>query len=161
MSNLRYKGYSIVLQEVPDEITLAINFCGCPYKCKGCHSQYLWDNNGNDFKEEELRDLLNKYSFALTCVCFMGGDWEIEELKKLKKIIEEYKLKTAIYSGSDRLETFITLKELRFNYIKIGSYQEKRGGLRSKETNQKMYKLENGNYIDITNRFLLKENLNG
>lgn len=153
MSNLRYKGYSIVLQEVPNEITLAINICGCPYKCKGCHSSYLWDNDGEELKIEDIKKLLDKYSFALTCVCLMGGDWEVEELKKIKQIVNNYGLKIAIYSGSDRLETLITLKELRFNYIKIGSYQEKLGGLTSKNTNQKMYKLENGNYTDITDIF--------
>lgn len=84
MSKLKYKGYSIVLQEVPNEIALAINVCGCPYKCKGCHSQYLWDNDGKELIEKDLKELLNKYSFALTCVCLMGGDWEVEELKIIK-----------------------------------------------------------------------------
>lgn len=122
MSNLRYKGYSIVLQEVPNEITLAINICGCPYRCKGCHSSYLWDNDGEELKIKDIKKLLDKYSFALTCVCLMGGDWEVEELKKIKNFIKKCGLKTAIYSGSDRLETLITLKELRFDYIKVGSY---------------------------------------
>lgn len=153
MNNLRYKGYSIILQEIPNEITLSINICGCPYKCKGCHSSYLWDNDGQELKIEDVKGLLDKYSFALTCVCFMGGDWEIEELKKIKSVIGNYGLKTAIYSGSDRLETLITLRELYFDYIKIGSYQEKLGGLDKKETNQRMYKLENGKYIDVTKQF--------
>ena len=153
MNKLKYKGYSIVLQEVPNEIALAINVCGCPYKCKGCHSSYLWDNDGKELTEKDLENLLNKYSFALTCVCLMGGDWEVEELREIKQIINNYGLKTAIYSGSDRLETLITLKELRFDYIKIGSYQEKLGGLNKETTNQKMYKLEDGNYTDITKQF--------
>lgn len=65
----------------------------------------------------------------------MGGDWEIEELKEIKNFIKESGLKTAIYSGSDRLETLIVLKELQFDYIKIGSYKEKLGGLDKKTTN--------------------------
>lgn len=153
MSKLRYKGYSIVLQEIPNEITLALNICGCPYKCKGCHSQYLWDNDGALLGEKDIENLLDKYGFSLTCVCFMGGDWELEELKKLNDIIKKYGLKTAIYSGSDRLETLISLRELNFDYIKIGSYQKEFGGLNSKNTNQKMYMLKNGKYIDITKNF--------
>ena len=153
MSKLKYKGYSIVFQEVPNEISLVINICGCPYKCKGCHSKYLWENDGTILDKKELINLLDKYSFAITCVCFMGGDWELEELKELQYVIRKYNLKTAIYSGSDRLETFISLKEFRFDYIKIGSYQESRGGLNVESTNQKMFMLIDNGYIDITDKF--------
>ena len=43
---LRYISTSIVLQEVPDEISLAISISGCTHKCDGCHSAYLWENKG-------------------------------------------------------------------------------------------------------------------
>lgn len=73
MNKLKYKGYAIVFQEVPNEITLAINICGCPHKCKGCHSQYLWLDDG-DILEKDLNDIIDKYKDYITCVCFMGGD---------------------------------------------------------------------------------------
>ena len=47
MNKLKYLGYSIVFQEVPDEVTLAINISGCPHKCEGCHSKYLWEYDGH------------------------------------------------------------------------------------------------------------------
>ena len=39
---MRYSGLQIVFQEIPNEISLAIHFTGCPLKCKGCHSNDLW-----------------------------------------------------------------------------------------------------------------------
>ena len=32
---LNYYNYDIVCQEIPDEITLAINITGCPNHCQG------------------------------------------------------------------------------------------------------------------------------
>ena len=134
MSEIKYKGYSIVFQEIPNEITLAINICGCPYKCKGCHSQYLWENDGEKLIEN-FNKILEKYKNFITCVCFMGGDWNLKDLIYFKKEIERNKLKTAIYSGSDNNKILNELKKLKFDYIKFGSYQEKCGGLNSINTN--------------------------
>ena len=154
MNELKYKGYSIVFQEVPNEITLAINICGCPYQCKGCHSKYLWDDDGVELNEKELSSLIDKYKNYITCVCFMGGDWEFDNLKKLKNKVKSYGLKTAIYSGSDSERTLRILKRFDFDYIKVGSYNDELGGLNSKTTNQKMYKKENDEYVNITYCFL-------
>ena len=38
---LKYAGYDIVFQEIPDEVTLALNLSGCPNGCPGCHSPHL------------------------------------------------------------------------------------------------------------------------
>ena len=35
---LKYAGYDIVFQEIPDEVTLAISLTNCPNRCPGCHS---------------------------------------------------------------------------------------------------------------------------
>lgn len=155
MNKLKYKGYAIVFQEIPNEITLALNICGCPHKCEGCHSQYLWDNDGI-VVEEDLEKLLDKYKDYITCVCFMGGDQEINNLFKLKKIVSRYNLKTAIYSGSDDIEIFDVLKDMNFDYIKIGSYKKELGGLDKETTNQRMFKFDNV-YKDITKIFQTKK----
>ena len=102
---------------------------------------------------ENFNKILEKYKNFITCVCFMGGDWNLIDLIYFKKEVEKNKLKTAIYSGSDSNEILNKLKELKFNYIKIGSYQEKYGGLNSINTNQKMFMLENEKYINITEFF--------
>lgn len=162
MNELRYKGYAIVMQEIPDEITLALNICGCPYKCEGCHSKFLWDNDGEILNYDELKKLLDKYGQYITCVCFMGGDWNLPALLDLLVLIADYGLKTAIYSGSDEKKTFEALQKLYFDYIKMGSYQAEKGGLDSIKTNQRLYvpvlQFKNGSsfsvkYIDITWKF--------
>lgn len=154
MNELKYKGYSIVFQEIPDEITLAINICGCPYRCEGCHSKYLWENDGIKLDKKELKSLISKYKSYITCVCFMGGDWELDNLEKLKNEVKTYDLKVAIYSGSNSEEVLKALKKFDFDYIKIGAYNNKLGGLNSKNTNQRMYKREEVGYVDITKVFV-------
>ena len=47
MNDLKYINYDIVFQEVPNEISLVFNISGCPHKCEGCHSKYLWEYTGN------------------------------------------------------------------------------------------------------------------
>lgn len=84
---LRYTDYDIVFQEIPDEVTLAINISNCPNRCKGCHSAYLMEDVGDLLTEESLSALLQKYGSAATCVCFMGGDAEPMEVERLARFI--------------------------------------------------------------------------
>ena len=72
----------VVFEEIPDEITLAINITNCPCKCPGCHSKFLWDDNGTELTVEVLHKLI-KENDGITCVCFMGGDKDPEEVVKL------------------------------------------------------------------------------
>ena len=60
MRKLKYASYAVVMQEVPNEISLAINISDCPYRCKGCHSQYLWEYTGA-YLTNNLEKLLNMY----------------------------------------------------------------------------------------------------
>ena len=43
---LKYANTDIVFQEIPDEVTLAINITNCPCHCPGFHSHYLWEDIG-------------------------------------------------------------------------------------------------------------------
>ena len=82
MNKLKYTHYDIVFQEVPNEITLVFNISGCPHKCEGCHSQYLWDYIGN-YVTDDMEEIIKKYNNLITCVCFMGGDQNLNELTEL------------------------------------------------------------------------------
>lgn len=44
---MKYVDTKIVFQELPNEITLAINISGCPCACIGCHSSYLSQDIGD------------------------------------------------------------------------------------------------------------------
>lgn len=154
---LKYLGYSIVFQEVPNEITLAINISGCPYKCEGCHSRYLWKYEGN-YISDDLDFIIKQNLDFITCVCFFGGDQNIVELYDLLKHIKsKYKLKTCLYSGQDLLSNLNKLFDV-LDYIKIGSYKENLGGLKSITTNQRMYMIcQDQSLKDITFKFQQKE----
>lgn len=135
---LKYLGYSIVFQEVPEEVTLAINISGCPHKCEGCHSKYLWEYEGN-YISDDLLGLIEKYKGLITCVCFMGGDQNQKELLNLLINVQRHGLKTALYSGLDFFDNLSTQVLSNLNYCKVGHYDSKCGGLDNQKTNQQMF----------------------
>ena len=100
MGRLKFDGYDIVMQEVPGEISLALNITGCPHHCPGCHSPYMWEDRG-EFVADKLPELLERYKGMITCVCFMGGDQDDQYLAHLCDYIKttDPMIKLAIYSG--------------------------------------------------------------
>ena len=73
---MNYSSAQIVLQEVPNEISLCFTICGCPLKCDGCHSPFLWkESAGLNLNHQILDDYLTKYDGLISCVVFMGGEW--------------------------------------------------------------------------------------
>lgn len=144
MVNLRYKDINIVLQEIPDEISLSISITGCQLACKGCHSSYLWKRgSGNILTDDILIDFMNKYSDKISCVLFMGGEWLPSELLHKLKLVNTFGLKTALYTGLDYQEIKDISNELlsELDYIKVGRWVEELGGLDSIKTNQQFIKL--------------------
>ena len=148
---LKYSNYEIVFQEVPDEVSLAINITGCPYRCEGCHSSHLYSYYGENLTDN-IRSLLEKYSGLITCVCFMGGDQNIEDLTTAVYIAKGLELKTCVYSGSEVMDKFLSLLPF-LDYLKVGRYNNALGGLSSKTTNQRFYKVKNSALTDITSIF--------
>lgn len=148
---LKYLGYSVVFQEVPNEISLAINISGCPYRCKGCHSKYLWKYKGNNLLDD-FESILSKYDGLITCVCFMGGDQNPCDLIKCIEIAWQYGAKTCLYTGADAIEDIDSRVSDLLDYIKIGKYIEDLGGLDSSTTNQHMYDLINHTEIFFNDR---------
>ena len=151
---MKYVNYSIVFREVPNEVTLAINLSNCPHRCKGCHSPYLREDTGDILDNEVLEKLLDKYSDAITCVCFMGGDAsprEVEQCAAFTRNHSNGRLKIGWYSGNDKFSENCSLQS--FDYIKLGAYIEHLGGLDVPTTNQRFYRIKNGKMVDITERF--------
>ncbi len=151
---LKYVSTCVALQEVPDEISLIINVSGCPHKCEGCHSQYLWEYKGN-YLIDDLEQILDERGQYISCVCLMGGDYNIMELNQALDFIETRGYKTCVYLGCN----YIPPKLHTVNYLKIGSYKKNLGGLDKLTTNQRFYKNIDGQYVDITYVFQTKERL--
>lgn len=147
---LKCYSYDIVCQEIPDEITLAVNISCCPNRCPGCHSPWLWEDSGEDMTEEMLHTLIGRYAAAITCFCFMGGDADPAALQQLAGMIrKEYPaVRIAWYSGKDAVPDGFNVS--LFDYIKIGPYIEALGGLKSETTNQALYRIEqDGRFTQI------------
>lgn len=138
---MKYYNYNIVFQEIPDETTLAINISGCPCHCEGCHSPFLWKDQGTELTMQEYERLLNTVVEDITCVCFMGGDANPEFINALAKFTSNNYpfLKIGWYTGRKKISSSIDLTW--FDYIKVGPYVKALGGLSSKNTNQAMYKI--------------------
>ena len=145
---LKCYSYDIVCQEIPDEITLAVNISCCPNRCPGCHSPWLWEDKGVPMTEEMLSALIGNYSAAITCFCFMGGDADPSEIQRLSFWIKNRypDLRTAWYSGREELPAEFDSRSL--DYVKLGPYKEELGGLKSPGTNQALYRIAaDGSFI--------------
>ena len=161
---LKVVSYDIVFQEIPGEVTLALNLSNCPCHCPGCHSQHLAEDIGEPLTEELLGGLIDRYGAMITCVAFMGGDAEPEEVARWAKYVKGlrvtgyglrdtgYGLRTAWYSGRMAFPT----DETAFDYVKLGPYIESLGGLKSEKTNQRFYKRVGDEWQDMTNIFWKK-----
>lgn len=149
---LKYVDAKVVFAEVPDEVTLAINISGCPCNCKGCHSSYLAEDIGTELTFNEVRKLIKKNS-GISCIALMGGDAEPDKINTLASfIINHYNsIKVAWYSGRQELSNSINLSN--FDYIKLGPYKEEFGPLNSRTTNQRFYKVNGKELVDITSKF--------
>lgn len=146
-NKLKYANTQVVFTEVPNEISLAINITGCTIHCKGCHSQWLWSNKGKELTRDELHNLIERNK-GITTVLFMGGDNFIEQLTERARSIKYHypNLKVAWYSGRNELDDSRSsrIKELMtyLDYVKVGPYIKKLGGLDSPNTNQRFYKID-------------------
>ena len=156
---LKYVDTKIVFQEIPDEITLAINISNCPCHCEGCHSPYLVEDIGEPLDLQHLTNLIDN-NRGITCVCIMGGDANPSEVDDIAQDIKEYypELKVGWYSGRQELSKDIELGN--FDYIKLGPYKEEFGPLNSRTTNQRFYKVNGKELVDITSKFWKHETEN-
>ena len=128
----------VVFEEIPNEVTLAINISNCQNNCEGCHSAYLKGNVGEELTTEALDNLISAND-GITCVCFMGEGNDDLAIQNLMAHLHQNhpELKIGLYSGREEvLEDFYW--EL-LDYLKIGPYIQSCGPLNKKTTNQRLY----------------------
>ena len=154
---LKYVNTGIVFQEIPDEVTLAINISNCPCRCPGCHSHYLWEDVGMPLTTDAIDAFIERYGTEITCIAMMGGDADPNGVNGLAQYIHEVypEFKVAWYSGRLRIPSVVNQQD--FDYIKVGPYIKHLGPLKSPTTNQRLYRKESdGSFTDITQRFWRK-----
>ncbi|WP_420604159.1 anaerobic ribonucleoside-triphosphate reductase activating protein [Flagellimonas sp.] len=141
-----FNDFQIVLQEVPGEISLCFTISGCPLRCEGCHSPFLWkEGNGQQLTQQIFKNMLYKYYGFATCVVFMGGEWHQKELVENLRCAKTKGYKTCLYTGLDRVDDEV-LKHL--TWIKTGQWITHRGGLDCKNTNQKFIEVKTNKILN-------------
>ncbi len=132
---MNYYKADIVLQEVPNEISLCFSICGCTLRCQGCHSPFLWKTeNGKPLREADYKLYLSKYHGLISCVLFMGGEWEHVNLLNFLKIARKRNLKTCLYTGLDDVSEAL---KSELTWLKTGAWNPELGGLNNISSNQK------------------------
>nr|DAO03049.1 MAG TPA: anaerobic ribonucleoside-triphosphate reductase activating protein [Caudoviricetes sp.] len=142
---LKYVDTKVVFRELPDEITLAINLSGCPCHCEGCHSPYLAGDVGTELDYAALEKLI-KSNTGITAICFMGGDGDPKAVYDLACMIRDsfLDIKIGWYSGRPKLPGWfypLRKESVVFDYVKLGPYIPKCGGLDKATTNQRLYRI--------------------
>ncbi len=152
--SLRYANFDIVCQEVPGEVSLALNISGCPCRCPQCHSKYLWQDAGETLTPQAIDELMANEARGVTCVLFMGGDASPATVNALASHVRRRHpgIKTAWYSGRSLLSPLVDKRN--FHYIKLGPYISHLGPLNSPTTNQRFYRINPGGQDeDLTELF--------
>lgn len=141
----------VCFEEIPNYISLGLSISNCLGLCEGCHSPELRKNIGIELTNNEVDNLLKKNK-GVNCVLFLGEGNDKNALLEIIKYIREKHntLKIALYSGRNKIESEL---EGLLDFIKIGPYIAKYGPLNKETTNQRLYKIENGEKIDITEKF--------
>lgn len=154
---LKYVNTGVVFQEIPEEVTLAINISNCPCRCPGCHSKFLWADVGKPLTPSVLDMLISEQGEGVTCVCFMGGDADPVLVAELASHVHNARkgLRVGWYSGRSLIPS--SVNKSNFDYIKVGPYIAHLGCLKDRTTNQRLYKKASGDgFVDITERFWRK-----
>ena len=158
---MKYTDTQITFSEFPDEISLCINISNCPFHCPGCHSPELWEDIGTELTKKELNNLI-KSNKGITCIGFMGEAKNTYNLLNFSIYIRNKfpNIKIGWYTGHLEIPEIISENLMYFDYIKVGPYIKEKGGLDNPNTNQRFYKVENGQLIDWTYKFWKNGNNN-
>lgn len=146
----KYVESKVVFEEIPNCVTLAVTISNCPFHCKGCHSEYLRDDIGDELTEGTI-DMLLKQNAGVNCFLFLGDGDTISVVQAAQYIKDKHvNVKTAIYSGYD---TILPSYRNVFDYVKTGKYIEELGPLSKETTNQRLYEMHEEKEKDITSIF--------
>tara|TARA_R110002050_G_scaffold283271_4_gene431606 strand:- start:9456 stop:9905 length:450 start_codon:yes stop_codon:yes gene_type:complete len=138
--------FHVVLQEVPGEISLCFTISGCPLRCKGCHSPFLWkEGSGAKLTNSAYKDILYRYFGFASCVVFMGGEWHKKELISKLKYAQSKGYKTCLYTGEETIDLEI---KKHLTWLKTGRWDFKKGGLDSITTNQRFIEVETNKQLN-------------
>ena len=143
---------SVVLEEIPDRVSLAVDISNCRGNCIGCHSPFLKKDIGRELTPAVI-DALVADNFGVNCFLFLGEGRDPETLLDLADYVRSKGLLAAVYSGREEVEDIFWN---HFDYIKLGPYMEAFGPLNNPTTNQRLFALLDGRWEDITYRFWRK-----
>lgn len=138
---------NVVLEEIPDRVTLAVEISNCQGNCKGCHSPWLKNDVGEPLTFQTIARLIDD-NFGVNCFLLLGEGRDHRALLDIASFIKTNfpSLECGLYSG--RCEVEQDLFDA-FDYVKVGPYIEEFGPLNKETTNQRLY--HHG--VDITYRF--------
>lgn len=148
---LKFVETMVTFSEIPNEVTLCINISNCPHNCEECFEPWLRTDTGTPLTLTTLQELIDTTPY-ITCVCFMGGDVNHQNIIDLcvQSRNNNPNLKFAMYSGDDTIDLNLAFA---LDYYKIGHYDKKLGPLKSKTTNQRFYCRTLNRLEDVTYLF--------
>jgi len=136
---MRVFAQSIVLQEVPGEVSLAFAVSGCPRACPGCS----WGedkDHGEELSYDQYKEVLESHVGLVTCILFLGGEWA-NDFIKFVSLARELGFTTCLYTGATQVDDVV---KAQLTYVKTGEYVAELGGLDSVNTNQVFTDLRTG-----------------
>ena len=141
---------NVVLEEIPDKVTLAVEISNCQGCCTGCHSPFLKDDVGEQLTTQVV-DKLIEDNFGIDCFLLLGEGKDPQAVLDIAAHVRRNHpgIELALYSGRTKVEP--ELFEA-FDYVKVGPYIPEFGPLNKQTTNQRLY--HHGE--DITFRFWRK-----
>lgn len=127
----------IVIEEIPDRVTLAVEITNCRGNCPGCHSPFLKEDIGEELTPAAI-DAMMADNFGTNCFLFLGEGRDRDALFALADHVRATfpGVETALYTGRDSTGPEY---DSHFDFIKVGPYIEALGPLNSRTTNQRLY----------------------
>ena len=92
---------SVVMEEIPDRVTLAVDISNCRGNCIGCHSPFLKEDVGEELTADII-DGLVKENFGIDCFLFLGEGRDPDRLLELAAHVRSLGLVPALYTDAAR-----------------------------------------------------------